>query len=829
VATARSSPRHIGDLLAHARWVKRIAADLVDRDLAEDVAQDVWEASMRRPPADRSAPRAWLRTVVLNLVRAGYRSDRRRQARETAVSTMAEASGDSPEELTIRTELQRRLAEQILALREPYREAVYLRYVEDLTAAQIARLLRVPAGTVRRRLKVGLDRLRENLGARSRERELWVRLIVPAGLGPAGTTAGGGWRPAPGVPAAPVAAGPGRGLALGALLAAPVIIVAVALWAPSRGAPRAARASLPATGARAPVFVPVAADGLEPGGSQGAASDAAEPPADRAAVAIEGRVLDTDGAGLAGASVTVWSTRSDVGGERARKTVTDGAGRYRIPVPPGRYVLRATSPGFGRATSWLDVRGTSVVDLRLHLPSRLAGQVVDATSGQPQPGGWVTVTARQGRPRSARVDATGAFALDVEPGRYRVSAHRGPLFGVSDPVQARPGESASVRVALTRTAAIHGRVLGDTGGGLAGVTVSARAADDRRSCRGFQARTTSAADGSYRLEGLPPCRLTLDLQARGHVPRALPVGATTGRTDRRLDAQLAVAAAVAGQVRDVAGAPVAGARIYYMGAAGGSSPPHRPDADRAAGASPPPRRQVVTDPQGGFELDGLPPGDFWLVAQHPRGTARLGPERVAAGQARRLSIALGPPSWVSGRVAYPDGAPVPGFSLQAIATRDDETVGPPAVAVTGDDGRFTVGPLAAGAVSLRPMRTWFVISRGANAAGGPVALTLGEGERRSGVQLTVPRPEARLQGTVIDARGQSVAGATVDVFVKNGDSRGQDFELRAFTDEAGRFQVDGLPAGTRSLVVDHPVHGRARRSGLGPASDPLTLRLRSQK
>jgi RNA polymerase sigma factor (sigma-70 family) len=800
----------MGDLLVHASWVKRIAADLVEGDLADDVAQDVWEVSIRRPPDDRSAPRAWLRTVVLNLVRSGYRRERRRQVRETAASLVASAAGDSPEEQTIRTELQRQLAEQILTLREPYRQAVFLRYVEDLSAAQIARRLHVPAGTVRRRLKVGLDRMRENLGAaQPRVRGLWARLLLPlapaSALAPTPAPSRHGW---PGPAPRPAAVASGRALALGALVALPLIIAALAPGASPRETSRASARAAPAA-ARAPVFVPAPPDPTETGMRTPADPPAASP----LSGAVEGRVLDTDGNGLPGATVTAWSTRSDRASPREQVVQADAHGHYRIPLPPGRYVLRATSPDFAQARSWLDLRGTSRIDLRLHRPARLVGRVVDRVTGLPQPGGLVTVTSRQTRARTAPVDAAGAFSVEVEPGRYRVSARRGPLFGVSEPVQARPAENANVQVALARTAAVHGRVLGDEpagGDGLAGVTVRVRSASDRAACRGFQAHTTSADDGGYRLEGLPPCDLTLELQARGYVRRSLRLAGWTGSADRRLDARLAIASVLSGQVRDAAGAPVAGATIHYM-----EANPAGPE--RAPG-------RVVSDDKGLFEVDGLPPGDLWIVAQHRRGSASLGPEPLGAGERRRLLVKLGPPAWISGRVAYPDGAPVAGFSLQAVATRDDRTVGTPSVAVTGEDGAFSIGPLVAGPVSLGPMRTWFVVPRGPRAGSEPLALTLAQGEARGGVQLTVVRPEGRLQGMVTDQRGLAVAGATVDVFLENRSTRA-DFEVRAFTDDAGRFELGDLPAGTRHLSVQHPVSGQGSQRGVPAGSGPLTIRL----
>lgn len=67
-----------------------------------------------------------------------------------------------------------------MALDEPYRTTVLLRYYEGLTAAAIARLLSVPAGTVRWRLSQALDRLRAGV---QRDDETGRLVVVLGGWG----------------------------------------------------------------------------------------------------------------------------------------------------------------------------------------------------------------------------------------------------------------------------------------------------------------------------------------------------------------------------------------------------------------------------------------------------------------------------------------------------------------------------------------------------------------------------------------------------------------------------------------------------------------------
>ena len=80
--------------------------------------------------------------------------------------------------------------------------------------------------------------------------------------------------------------------------------------------------------------------------------------------AIEGRLSDSAGGVLVGASVSATSPRL----QGTRTAVTDSAGHFRIPqVPPGEYVVRAGLLGFREAGKTATVRldGTVQVDFAL--------------------------------------------------------------------------------------------------------------------------------------------------------------------------------------------------------------------------------------------------------------------------------------------------------------------------------------------------------------------------------------------------------------------------------------------------------------------------------
>jgi RNA polymerase sigma factor (sigma-70 family) len=149
---------------------------------AEDLVQDTAIAAMQHPPEEDRPVRPWLATVLRNRWRMDRRGRARRHAREAAVGLeLADAQAAAREAAAAPDAIDRartleRLASALVALDEPYRDVVVRRYLDGQSAAQIARDLGVPAGTVRWRLKEGLDRLRAAL---DRSTPRWQRALMP--------------------------------------------------------------------------------------------------------------------------------------------------------------------------------------------------------------------------------------------------------------------------------------------------------------------------------------------------------------------------------------------------------------------------------------------------------------------------------------------------------------------------------------------------------------------------------------------------------------------------------------------------------------------------
>jgi RNA polymerase sigma-70 factor (ECF subfamily) len=150
----------------HADSARALASRLLfDRAEAEDVVHDVFLTLWRRPDCfdpHRGTSRAWLLTVVRN--RSLDHLRRRSQRARDDVSEMAERlpdpdAGDVTEQLVsaARTDLLWRLVDSL-----PPCQADLIRraFVSGQTHQQIADETGLPLGTVKSRIRLGLDKLR---------------------------------------------------------------------------------------------------------------------------------------------------------------------------------------------------------------------------------------------------------------------------------------------------------------------------------------------------------------------------------------------------------------------------------------------------------------------------------------------------------------------------------------------------------------------------------------------------------------------------------------------------------------------------------------------
>ena len=178
-------------LLRETSWMRTMAVRLVgDLSLADDVVQQACMAALDARAEPTVSRGAWLRGVVRNLSRQTHRERARRRRREEAVAR-PERVDQSPDAIVGRAELQRHLVDAVLALDEPYRSTVILRFFEDRSPKEIAKQQRVPAATVYTRLTRAIEMLRGRLDQEYGGRTEWCVVLAPlVATTVGGTTAG---------------------------------------------------------------------------------------------------------------------------------------------------------------------------------------------------------------------------------------------------------------------------------------------------------------------------------------------------------------------------------------------------------------------------------------------------------------------------------------------------------------------------------------------------------------------------------------------------------------------------------------------------------------
>ena len=137
-----------------------------DPDTAEELAQETLLTVWRKASlyvGDKGSATTWIFTIARNL-----RIDRLR--REFAWQELPEgheeiASDDAlPDEAASDREREERIHEALSELPNDQREAVILAYVEGLSHSAIAERLGLPLGTVKSRIRLAYQKIRDSVG-----------------------------------------------------------------------------------------------------------------------------------------------------------------------------------------------------------------------------------------------------------------------------------------------------------------------------------------------------------------------------------------------------------------------------------------------------------------------------------------------------------------------------------------------------------------------------------------------------------------------------------------------------------------------------------------
>ena len=443
-----------------------VHALLADRSAADDVVAGTFAAALQRPPRDARSIGGWLRVAAHNLARKWRRSEQRRRTRE-----LQAARGEAVEDaaaVVAREELLQRVVDAVKGLDQPYREAIWQRWFEELTPTAIAAQSGVPLATVKSRLQRGLQMLRARLSRDEEEGEWRTALAAVFGVG-----GGVGVESATGA----VLMGTGAKLIVGT---AAVLMAATWWWAQS-GEPL----TLPVAGETpAPIAAAATTDlPSEPFANERQELRVAPSPAPAPAVHLRGRIVAAE-SGLPLAGCRVHSTGR---GEPVEQT-TAADGRFDLAVHGEQASLEAEMPGRAHAV-WssdftLPLQDEDLGDFALQRGVVLRGRVVDERD-LPVPDFTMMIwDVPEGRRRGdgqksivgAKSDANGEFAFEyaLPVGEWKLVSwdNRRLLLSPQTVVVDPPREVPAIVVRTAMQPSIEGIVVDDQGAPVAGVAVA---------------------------------------------------------------------------------------------------------------------------------------------------------------------------------------------------------------------------------------------------------------------------------------------------------------------------------------------------------------------
>ncbi|WP_336049689.1 MFS transporter [Streptomyces sp. CA2R101] len=249
---------------------------------------------------------------------------------------------------------------------------------------------------------------------------------------------------------------------------------------------------------------------------------------------FSGRVLDTSGTSIPGASITL----IDRQGRQAGVTTAGADGRYALAAPAaGTYVLTGAAPGHTPYAASAMYRGGDVsarVDLILAGTGRLGGVLLGGSGpdGAPLAGGGIVLTDAGGDVVTRTTSGTdGSWDLaPVPPGPYTLVLSAPGHQPQARAVELSGGEPERQDARLQPTATVRGTVRGPNGRPLADAAVTL--VEDGA----VAGHTVTGPDGVFAFSELSGAHYTLT--AAGFPPHAVPIS-LAGGAHEILDLELA--------------------------------------------------------------------------------------------------------------------------------------------------------------------------------------------------------------------------------------------------------------------------------------------------
>ncbi|MGE3767777.1 MAG: carboxypeptidase regulatory-like domain-containing protein [Kofleriaceae bacterium] len=533
---------------------------------------------------------------------------------------------------------------------------------------------------------------------------------------------------------------------------------------------------------------------LSPGGVEMEAGKGVPELALAKGAVVEGKVVDGEGKPIEGATVRALGL-GDKGVETSELVEMDQLRRF-------SGILLAQAPaagtsGMGAGDPTFLPRGELGVMLGpippLPAPGAAVAKPATIDPAMAQMATEAAPLASSGRPPVWTTGADGAFRIHGLPKSKLVVLAIAPGFaeGRSKPVSVEGAQVVTgVDVVLSPGTFIVGKVTDQHRVPVVGAQVSAKPEV------GNPMDAFTDAEGEYRIG---PVSGTVDMHAssygHGDANREVELPLAKGRTaeEHREDFTLVVAdATLAGTLDDANGTAVKGAQIEVVGGAGDG-------------------RRAVVAADGTFSIDMLPAGPLRIRVRHPDYPPAELDTAATSGAAQRVRLQIPLGGAIEGAVIdATSGAPQTSILISATGPG-----GAVAEATSDKNGRWRLGPLAPGTWKLTVTLPGFLaFSKEVDVT---AARTPGQTSVRD-VRLDLQRG-ALVGGTVRDARGQRLAGATVRVVPASGTG----MAVEGTTDNLGEFKIRDAPTGDLIITATKDNATGATRATVRPGDEILGL------
>jgi Carboxypeptidase regulatory-like domain len=503
-------------------------------------------------------------------------------------------------------------------------------------------------------------------------------------------------------------------------------------------------------------------------------------------------------------------------------------------------------------------------------PSSIEGIVLRGGTTQPI---WNAVVELRGEGKSVPIavstGADGKFEFwNVAPGRYRLAVsrngyldsaygQRGPN-GSGSSLSVEAGQTLkNIRITMVATGAISGRVRDSNGEPLANVAVQAMKysyLDGERKLESVKTDTTDDR-GEYRLFWLPPGTYYVTAQPGGQARVDSVFVVMSGDASHRAVRFGANGVILNGNSSQIEKLGQADAPLFYPGTVDSQAAVPvdlRPGSDiggidfglervktrvvrgtlidgltgqptTSANVALVPRQPSVTGSQrgvpssdGGFEIQGVLPGSYYLYASTrtnasgsaQRITGGRIPVDVAGGDVDRLAIVLSPALEIQGDLTIDGPTPTEDDNLHPVITLKNKFTGIPAIAqIYGsfkNNRQFTLDDVVEGdyrvQIEYLPKGTYVKSIRfgSTDALNGTISIDRRSSDR---MEVVVSSNGGKINGTVLNKNREPLSNTPVALVPEASRRERADLYRSAMTDESGSFHLEAIAPGEYSLFA----------------------------